>query len=205
MPVGGTGDPDADRDAMMRRDGRGVMSHVVGESRAPAVLAFDARGRLLHHSASATALLATLLTADVDERRAEERRADEPPTVAHVVHALGGEHARVVHGRDGRTYQLHVLAAASPADDPDAPRTFVVIDRTSDDDGAHVASVARRFGFSPREREILRGVARGDATKAIAAALGLSMHTVQEYVGRACRKAGVRTRRELVARLIEHG
>ena len=195
--VGGTDDPDADRDAMMRRDGRGVMSHVVGESRAPAVLAFDARGRLLHHSASATALLAALLTADVDER------AGVPPTVAHVVHALGGEHARVVRGRDGRTYSLHVLATASPADDPLAPRTYVVIDRSSDDDGEHVASVARRFGFSPREGEILRRLARGDATKTIAASLGLSAHTVQEYVGRACRKAGVRTRRELVARLLD--
>jgi DNA-binding CsgD family transcriptional regulator len=50
---------------------------------------------------------------------------------------------------------------------------------------------------------MLRHVARGDASKAIAAALGLSVHTVQEYVGRACRKVGVRTRRELVARLLE--
>jgi DNA-binding CsgD family transcriptional regulator len=98
---------------------------------------------------------------------------------------------------------VHVVpAAALDAADPDAPRTFVVIAPAAPREEG-TSGVAERFGLSPREQEILRRVARGDATKAIAAALGLSTYTVQEYVGRACRKAGVRTRRELVARLLE--
>jgi DNA-binding CsgD family transcriptional regulator len=202
-PCGGAGDPVADRAAMMRRGRERVMSHDVGESRTPAVLAFDAHGHLLHHSASATALLAILLNADV-----EEHRSNAPASVAHVVHALGGAGTpAVVHARDGRAYMVRVLPAAAHDDGPDAPSTFVVIDASTDasagDTLAPVATVAQRYGLSPREGEILRRVARGDATKAIAAALGLSAHTVQEYVGRACRKAGVRTRRELVARLLE--
>jgi DNA-binding CsgD family transcriptional regulator len=176
------------------------MSHDVGESRTPAVLAFDAHGHLLHHSASATALLAILLSADVDERPSSARAS-----AAHVVHALGSAGApAVVHARDGRAYVVRVLPAAAHEDSPDAPSTFVVIDASIDESaGETVATVAQRYGLSPREGEILRRVARGDATKAIASALGLSAHTVQEYVGRACRKAGVRTRRELVARLLE--
>jgi DNA-binding CsgD family transcriptional regulator len=88
-------------------------------------------------------------------------------------------------------------AVAHDARDASAPRTYVVIAPTGD-----VTSLAARYGLSPREHEMLRRIARGDANKAIAAALGLSAHTVQEYVGRACRKVGVRTRRELVARLL---
>lgn len=49
--------------------------------------------------------------------------------------------------------------------------------------------------------EALARVARGQGTKEIAAALGLSSYTVQDYVRRACEKVGVRTRRELAARL----
>jgi DNA-binding CsgD family transcriptional regulator len=149
---------------------------------APAVLAFDGRGRLVHRSASAAALLDVLPTAAAD--------------------AHGGEGGRTVRGRDGQAYLVHVVpAAAADAADPGAPSTFVVIAALGTPETG--ATVEERYGLSPREREILRRVSRGDATKAIAASLGLSAHTVQEYVGRACRKAGVRTRRELVARLLE--
>lgn len=44
-------------------------------------------------------------------------------------------------------------------------------------------------------------MSRGDSTKEVAAALGLSPHTVSEYLDRACGKVGVRGRKALVARL----
>jgi DNA-binding CsgD family transcriptional regulator len=161
----------------------------------PAVLALDGEGRLLHRSASAAAVLETL---------------HESAPIDRIVAECGDGRARTVVGRDGLAYVLQAVPAA-PGDRAEAaaPRTYVLIAPASLPNDAppsppdRTASLASRLGLSPREHEMLRRVARGDANKAIAAALGLSMHTVQEYVGRACRKAGVRTRRELVARLLD--
>jgi DNA-binding CsgD family transcriptional regulator len=43
--------------------------------------------------------------------------------------------------------------------------------------------------------------ARGETTKEIAIALGISPHTVKEHLDRACEKVGARGRKALVARL----
>jgi DNA-binding CsgD family transcriptional regulator len=119
-------------------------------------------------------------------------------------------------GRSGRWYALHAVVAepgawrearaviviapdadAAPAPSPRTPGAPV--DRAEE----AVALLAARYGLSPRERGVLLCVARGDSTKAAAATLGLSPFTVQDYVKRACDKVGVRTRRELVARIFE--
>ena len=188
---------------MMPTRRRRLTSHVVGESRPPAVLAFDAAGRLLHRSATAAALLNAL--GDPAEAIADvpRDRHTVPAVVAGVVARRPATGSHVVAGRDGGRYVLHVLPGSPDATDG-APSTYVLI-ATADADGStsdHVAALAARHGLSPREEDVLRRVAHGDANKAIAAALGLSTYTVQEYVGRACLKVGVRTRRELVARLL---
>jgi DNA-binding CsgD family transcriptional regulator len=176
-----------------------ALSVVAATVLAPAVLAFDAAGRLLHRSASAAALLNAL--ADAGELASGERRLERdalPDVVTTAVAHSADARAQTVFGRDGRVYVLQTMAAVAHAGgEESAPRTYVVIAPTSD-----TTSLAERYGLSPREHEMVRRIARGDANKAIAAALGLSAHTVQEYVGRACRKVGVRTRRELVARLL---
>jgi DNA-binding CsgD family transcriptional regulator len=57
------------------------------------------------------------------------------------------------------------------------------------------------YGLSPREREVVAAVVRGDTTKEIAARLTISPATVKEHLDRACAKTGARGRRALIARL----
>lgn len=55
-------------------------------------------------------------------------------------------------------------------------------------------------GLSPRERQTLALLVTGAPEKLIAARLGLSCHTVHDYVKAVYRKAGVTSRVELIAR-----
>jgi len=59
--------------------------------------------------------------------------------------------------------------------------------------------------LSARQIECLRRVAKGDSSIEIAAALGLSVRTVDHYVGAACAKLGARSRAQAVARAIRLG
>lgn len=59
--------------------------------------------------------------------------------------------------------------------------------------------------LSRREAQVLRGVARGFTTKAIAAKLGVSERTVQTYRERIYEKLELRTRADLVHYAIAHG
>ena len=58
--------------------------------------------------------------------------------------------------------------------------------------------------LSPREKEIVRLVANGLPTKAIAATLELSPWTVCTHLRRIFSKLGVKSRAEMVARALEH-
>jgi DNA-binding CsgD family transcriptional regulator len=57
-------------------------------------------------------------------------------------------------------------------------------------------------GLAPRLRDTLRGLARGCSEKQVAAGLGLSPHTVHEYVKALHRHFGVQSRSELLARCL---
>lgn len=48
--------------------------------------------------------------------------------------------------------------------------------------------------LSPREREVLEGIRRGDTNRQIADALDISQHTVNEFVKRIFKKLGVNNR-----------
>jgi DNA-binding CsgD family transcriptional regulator len=58
----------------------------------------------------------------------------------------------------------------------------------------------RTHGLSIRETEVVTHLAHGDDTRALAARLHLSEHTVQDHLKSAFAKAGVQSRRELLAR-----
>ncbi|OZI77990.1 response regulator transcription factor [Bordetella genomosp. 12] len=66
------------------------------------------------------------------------------------------------------------------------------------DSFSDVASVA---ALTPREREVLAYLARGQANKVIAIELGISMRTVEAHRARIFRKLGVRNVLELICRL----
>ena len=57
--------------------------------------------------------------------------------------------------------------------------------------------------LSPREREIVRLIAKGLPTKAIAASLDISLWTVATHLRRIFMKLGVNSRAEMVARVLD--
>ena len=56
--------------------------------------------------------------------------------------------------------------------------------------------------LSPREREVVEALARGDAYKQIAHRLGISIPTVRTYIRRIYEKLHVHTRTEAVAKYL---
>lgn len=57
--------------------------------------------------------------------------------------------------------------------------------------------------LTDRQRECLRLIAEGETSSTIATALGLSTHTIDHYVRRACEKLNARSRTHAVAIAIE--
>lgn len=119
------------------------------------------------------------------------RPADEAPAAARL-------RAR---GRSGSWYALH--ATLSEPDAGGLSSTVIAIEPAARHEVAPL--LFRLYGLSPREREVLIWVVRGEPTKRIAWHLGLSVHTVQDYLDKACDKVGVRGRKALVAKLFQDG
>jgi DNA-binding CsgD family transcriptional regulator len=104
-------------------------------------------------------------------------------------------------GRSGTWYGLQ--ATLSEPDASGLASTVISIEPAARREVAPV--LFRLYGLSPREREVLLWVVRGEPTKRIAWHLGLSVHTVQDYLDKACDKVGVRGRKALVAKLFHDG
>ncbi len=106
-------------------------------------------------------------------------------------------------GRDGTWLAVRATKFATPAAvDAPASRDDVVItiDVASPSDVSSLHLAAR--GLSRREQEVAGLVLQGAATKAIAAALHLSPHTVQDHLKSIFIKLGVNSRREMVQQLV---
>ncbi|MBW3630949.1 MAG: helix-turn-helix domain-containing protein, partial [Gemmatimonadetes bacterium] len=101
-------------------------------------------------------------------------------------------------GRSGRWYTLHG-SLAEP--DPSGDSAAVIVIEPAGPRGP-ATSLSVRYGLSPREREVLVLVIRGESTKRIATTLGLSAYTVQDHLDNACDKVGVRGRKALLARIL---
>jgi DNA-binding CsgD family transcriptional regulator len=102
----------------------------------------------------------------------------------------------VAPGAEGHLYVILPSAAApaSPGRMPDAS-----------DRGAPTQPSEDDFGLTPRELEVLRRLHEGQATRAIAAELGISPHTVRNHVQRILQKTSSGTRLEAVAFARRHG
>jgi DNA-binding CsgD family transcriptional regulator len=103
--------------------------------------------------------------------------------------------------RSGRWMTVH----GSPAGGSLIPGqgTVVVIEAAPASDIAQLLMLA--YGLTPRERQILQRVIAGIPSSAIAAGLGISANTVQDHLKSIFAKVGVRSRGQLVARVIgEH-
>ncbi|HEV2129597.1 MAG TPA: helix-turn-helix transcriptional regulator [Longimicrobiaceae bacterium] len=178
------------------------------EHAAPGVVVLDARGHVTLRNTSASAQLEDLADVGVSTGetpyallsavvllRAQQQRAgadtDDHPQEA----------AFRVRGRSGRWYTL--CASSTEPGVASESCTVVTIEPVGPGEVAEI--LTRLYGLSPREREILALTARGESTKAIAARLGLSVYTVQDHLGNACAKVGVRGRKALVAKLFFDG
>lgn len=72
-------------------------------------------------------------------------------------------------------------------------------------DGRHPERAAGRGALSPREREVVRLVARGATNREVAAALEVGEETVKTMLARTYAKLGVRRRAEAVAEAQKQG
>ena len=102
-------------------------------------------------------------------------------------------------GRDRRLAQPARLPAASPTE----TRIAVVVEPAEPQSTLGVLLAA--YGLTARELDVARHVLRGDSTKAIANTLHISAHTVQDHLKSVFDKVGVRSRRDLVGRLLAGG
>lgn len=104
-------------------------------------------------------------------------------------------------GRSGRWYLLSASLA-----EPDAHGSCATVITIRPAVPREIASIlVGLYDLSPREREVVAAVARGESTKCIAGAFGVSPHTIEEHIDRACAKIGVRGRKALIARLYFDG
>ncbi|MEX2570013.1 MAG: helix-turn-helix transcriptional regulator, partial [Gemmatimonadota bacterium] len=170
---------------------------------APSVLILDVHDRVVLRSGPAAAQLDDLANVGTD-----------PDLLPYAVHSLlsrvrlahegvtrPGHPELRAHGRSGRWYTLRASLAEPDASGESA--TVIVIEPARPPRGS--VALMHLYGLTPRERDVVLLVLKGDSTKRIGARLGVSGYTVQDHLSRACEKVGVRGRRALLAKLYRDG
>ncbi|AOF82966.1 bacterial regulatory s, luxR family protein [Methyloversatilis sp. RAC08] len=114
----------------------------------------------------------------------------EGEALASAIHrAMRGESV-VANEMTGKLVAVYRQAAAAPTPASDAPAG---------------ADIAGNGALSPRETDILRGIARGDSNKQIARDLGIAETTVKIHVQHILRKLGVSSRVQVAVIAVERG
>lgn len=151
----------------------------------------DARGRVLSVSSSAPELLGVRLSSMLQQ-------------ATWLVSELAA--ARVGHGPDGATRsvpsadgRIMVRAQLLPASEEEGYAVVLFLPVYARDAGGPPPC----WGLSERESQVAREIALGASSKAIAAALGISLHTVRRHTERVFAKLGVQSRSQVVRLLAE--
>jgi DNA-binding CsgD family transcriptional regulator len=163
-----------------------------GAQRRPGVVLLDERMELVASTPEADALLPLIghgstrlpLPVSVYSVAAALMTAGQPPSLR--VRAADGGWLSLHASRLGLTTQIAVVVEAA---EPQSTLSLLL--------AAH--------GLTTRELDVARHVLRGDSTKMIANTLHISAHTVQDHLKSVFDKVGVRSRRDLVGRLLAGG
>jgi DNA-binding CsgD family transcriptional regulator len=185
-----------------------------GFNHAPGLMLFDRGGTILSANDAASRWLADIYGTDESTDWLEILGALDSPDIEAAIPILpliARAHA-VAAGRDAREARLRLkdragrwlVLHASVLDGLSAEgHVAVVVEPAKSTDLAPI--VIEAYGLTPRERDVVRAIARGLSTPEIAAELFLSAHTVRDYIKSVFEKIGVSSRGELVAKLFaEH-
>jgi DNA-binding CsgD family transcriptional regulator len=162
------------------------------EQRRPGVVLLDERMELVASTPEADALLPLIghgstrlpLPVAVYSAAAALATTDQPPSLR--VRAADGGWLSLHASRLGPAAQIAVVV------EPAEPQSTLSL-------------LLAAYGLTTRELDVARHVLRGDSTKTIANVLHISAHTVQDHLKSVFDKIGVRSRRDLVGRLLAGG
>jgi DNA-binding CsgD family transcriptional regulator len=180
----------------------------------PGLMLFDRNGAILSANDAATRWLTDIYGTDGSTDWFELLAGLNSPDVdaaIPIIPLIARAHA-VAAGRDprearsrlrdrsGRWLVLHASVLESSANEGNVA---IVVEPAKSADLAPI--IVEAYGLTPRERDVVRAIARGRSTPEIAAELFLSAHTVRDYIKSVFDKTGVTSRGELVAKLFaEH-
>jgi DNA-binding CsgD family transcriptional regulator len=185
-----------------------------GFTHAPGLMLFSRDGAILSANDAASRWLADIYEADPGTNWFEVLAGLDSPDVEAAIPLLpliARAHA-VASGRDNREARLRLrdrsgrwlVLHASVLDSASGEgNVAIVVEPAKSGDLAPI--IIEAYGLTPREREVVKAIARGCSTPEIAAELFLSAHTVRDYIKSVFDKVGVSSRGELVAKLFaEH-
>lgn len=149
----------------------------------------DANFTLLHADASAI----RILTYPDHPRTSEGLQAR--------LNALCNAGGTTQHFTSGtRTYTCRAIPLQSMQQPGDI--TALLFERVHRKEVDYLLAAGAMFNLSPRQRETVWGVMQGLTTKEIAAQMGVSPHTVKQFIRQSMEKLGVTTRSGIVGRIV---